>query len=129
MRTGYERFEQSDQGEEERRNSRPECRRFLRKLRGNRRDGIGGIFWRTYRNVRLRMALLVVFALAWWGILYPELCFTEDTIRQVTAADEDTPAVREVDYREIMKAAGDEIVIGSRLWEWLEERNWFRRGG
>lgn len=80
------------------------------------------------RNVRLRTALLAVFALAWWGILYPELCFTEDTVWQVSVADGRTRKVGEADLKEIMEAAGDEIVIGSRLLEWLEERNWFRRG-
>ncbi len=113
MWAGYKKTERSDQDME----------------KGIKRDDIGRIVRRAYRNVRLRTALLLVFALAWWGILYPELCFTEDTLQQVIVTDGGIRSVEEADYREIMDAAGDEIVIGSRLLEWLEERNWFRRGG
>jgi len=73
--------------------------------------------------------LLVFFAFAWWGLLYPELCFTEDTFRQVIVEDGEVITVKEACYREILDAEGDDIVIESRLLEWLEEMKWFRRGG
>lgn len=127
MQTGYDKSEQLNLDLEERQDIRQNWRYFPWKLRMSMR--IGKAIQKLYQNVRLRMSLLIVLAFAWWGILYPELCFTEDTVQQVIVADGETRTVRENDYKEIMNAAGDEIVIGSRLLEWLEERNWFRRGG
>ena len=63
------------------------------------------------------------------SLLYPELCFTEDTFRQVIVEDGEVITVKEACYREILDAEGDDIVIESRLLEWLEEMKWFRRGG
>ena len=81
------------------------------------------------KGQRFKGILLVFFAFAWWGLLYPELCFTEDTFRQVIVEDGEVIAVKEACYREILDAEGDDIVIESRLLEWLEEMKWFRRGG
>ena len=39
------------------------------------------------KGQRFKGILLVFFAFAWWGLLYPELCFTEDTFRQVIVED------------------------------------------
>ena len=55
-----------------------------------------------------------VFAAAWWGIFYPELCFSEDTCAVVRT--------EEINAADIWQASGDEIVIRSRLWEWCEEK-------
>ena len=81
------------------------------------------------KGQRFKCMLLVFFAFAWWGLLYPELCFTEDTFRQVIVEDGEVITVKEACYREILDAEGDDIVIESRLLEWLEEMKWFRRGG
>lgn len=81
------------------------------------------------KGQRFKGILLVFFAFAWWGLLYPELCFTEDTFRQVIVEDGEVITVKEAYYREILDAEGDDIVIESRLLEWLEEMKWFRRGG
>ena len=81
------------------------------------------------KGQRFKGILLVFFAFAWWGLLYPELCFTEDTFRQVIVEDGEVITVKEACYREILDAEGDDIVIESRLLEWLEEMTWFRRGG
>ena len=81
------------------------------------------------KGQRFKSILLVFFAFAWWGLLYPELCFTEDTFRQVIVEDGEVITVKEACYREILDAEGDDIVIESRLLEWLEEMKWFRRGG
>lgn len=95
-----------------------------------------------------------MFAAAWWGVLYPELCFTEETCQAVVAAGEeagepermgkDIPAdsgtvqqetaggsagsedeklgVKEqVSYQELWKCTGEDIVIRSRLLEWLKQ--------
>ncbi len=74
------------------------------------------------KGQRFKGILLVFFAFAWWGLLYPELCFTEDTFRQVIVEDGEVITVKEACYREILD-------IESRLLEWLEEMKWFRRGG
>ena len=84
-------------------------------------------FWE--KGQRFKGILLVFFAFTWWGLLYPELCFTEDTFRQVIVEDGEVITVKEACYREILDAEGDDIVIESRLLEWLEEMKWFRRGG
>ena len=81
------------------------------------------------KGQRFKGILLVFLAFAWWGLLYPELCFTEDTFRQVIVEDGEVITVKEACYREILDAEGDDIVIESRLLEWLEEMKWFRRGG
>ncbi|MDE6901347.1 MAG: hypothetical protein K2P22_01210 [Lachnospiraceae bacterium] len=81
------------------------------------------------KGQRFKGILLVFFAFAWWGLLYPELCFTEDTFRQVIVEDGEVITVKEACYSEILDAEGDDIVIESRLLEWLEEMKWFRRGG
>lgn len=81
------------------------------------------------KGQRFKGILLVFFAFAWWGLLYPELCFTEDTFRQVIVEDGEVITVKEACYREILDAECDDIVIESRLLEWLEEMKWFRRGG
>ena len=78
------------------------------------------------KGQRFKGILLVFFAFAWWGLLYPELCFTEDTFRQVIVEDGEVITVKEACYREILDAEGDDIVIESRLLEWLEGQEWFR---
>lgn len=75
-----------------------------------------------------------VFAAAWWGIFYPELCFSEDTctaVRIGTVREENGATQRqtegaqsgseEINAADVWRASGDEIVIGSRFWEWCEE--------
>ena len=61
-----------------------------------------------------------VFAAVWWGIFYPELCFSEETcalVQTETAQDESMV----IDAAAVWRASGDEIRISSWLWEWCEE--------
>lgn len=85
-----------------------------------------------------------LFAAAWWGIFYPELCFTEETCKAVTSEEAranglsvqeertggqgvpraETDALTasgQIEAAEVLGASGDEIVISSRFLEWLEE--------
>lgn len=77
-----------------------------------------------------------VFAAVWWGIFYPELCFSEETcalVRTENAQDEsretqsqaehwwNRSGLEEIDAAAVWRASGDEIKIRSRLWEWCEE--------
>lgn len=77
-------------------------------------------------QMRLQALVTGIFALAWWGILYPELCFTQDTCQQIVIENGEEKVVEETDYRDILAAGEDEIVIKSRLVEWLEEQEWFQ---
>lgn len=70
---------------------------------------------------RLRILTVSMFALTWWGILYPELCFTEETFEQVVVSEEFQGMTQQEIYEHLLKASGDEIVIKSRLLEWYEE--------
>ena len=77
---------------------------------------------RAYFDMRIRTAAVAVFALTWWGILYPELCFTDSTYSQIDAVDGQEIEAEQPDYRDILNASSDEIVIKSRLLEWIEQK-------
>lgn len=70
---------------------------------------------------RVRTLAVSIFALAWWGILYPELCFTEETFEQVVVSEEFQEMTKQEIYDSLLKASGDELVIRSRFLEWYEE--------
>ena len=95
----------------------------------NNRQTFRQIIWKGYCDLRLRAAFTIILAFTWWGVLYPELCFTKDTFLKITVTEDGESMPEEADYREIMNASGDDIVIRSRLLEWLEEQDWFRHGG
>lgn len=71
-----------------------------------------------FLNQRYRIAALGVVALVWWCVFYPELCFPQDTYEVVDDAD----TAEEEKYSDILQADYDQIVIGSRLLEWLENK-------
>ena len=77
---------------------------------------------RAYCDMRLRAAAAGVFALAWWGIFYPELCFSDNTYAQVEVVSGQETETGQSDYRDILNASGDEIVIKSRLLEWIGQK-------
>ena len=59
-----------------------------------------------------------LFAAVWWGIFYPELCFTEETCEAVVTAETQTEDMSgQIGAAEIWDASGDEIVISSRFLE------------
>ena len=86
------------------------------------RQNIKQILLKASGNARLRTAAAGVMALTWWGLLYPELCFTDNTCTQITVTDGQEIEAGQADYRDILDATGDEIIVKSRLWEWLEEK-------
>lgn len=59
-----------------------------------------------------------MFAAAWWGIFYPELCFTEETCEVIQSGEAQTEAI---EAEKVWRASGKELVISSRLLEWCEE--------
>ncbi|MCD7724617.1 MAG: DUF2045 domain-containing protein [Clostridiales bacterium] len=94
------------------------------------------VLTKWYRNLRFGTWTTAVFAAAWWGILYPELCFTEETCQAVIVEEAEENAVQrektqetpegqilsgEITYRDLFKATGEDVVVKSRLLEWLEQ--------
>lgn len=69
-------------------------------------------------NQRNRIAAFGVMALVWWCVFYPELCFPQDTYEIV----DDEDIVEEENYPDILQADDEQIVIGSRLLEWLRNK-------
>ena len=85
-------------------------------------------------------AAVGVAALIWWCVLYPELCFPRDTYEAVyetqkndvldtadsivDTADGNMESVTEISgvYPDILKADDEQIVISSRLFEWLSRK-------
>lgn len=86
------------------------------------REKLKGFLQRSCYDLRLRTAAVCMAALAWWGVLYPELCFTENTCVQVIVSQGQEIVMEQTEYQEILSASGDEIVVKSRLLEWLEEK-------
>lgn len=89
---------------------------------------------RIYCSLRIRAWMTTVFAAAWWGILYPELCFTEETCEAVMASDSEQAEdeqetvqqnrvwradAEQTAYIELLEATGDDIIVSSRFVEWL----------
>lgn len=70
---------------------------------------------------KLRTLAVSIFAMAWWGILYPELCFTEETFDQVVIEEDFQEMTEQEVYEHLLKASGDELVFRSRFLEWYEE--------
>lgn len=58
-------------------------------------------------------------ALIWWGVLYPELCFPQDTYDIICEEEGEIPA--DESYCRLLWADEEQIVIKSRLWEWIEQ--------
>ena len=92
------------------------------------------ILWKGYYNLKIRAWMTVAFAASWWGILYPELCFTEATCQAVVieecavAEDQQNDMckkktqqedLRQPTYREMLETTGDEVVVKSRFLEWM----------
>lgn len=85
----------------------------------------------------MRILVGLCAALGWWGLLYPELVLTPDTVK-VSVQDEDgnlVPLEQEWSgegslYRELLNADGGQIALRSRLlkdissfWEAFHDRD------
>lgn len=87
------------------------------------RGNLKSFIQRSCCGLHLRMAVMCMTALAWWGVLYPELCFTENTCVQVIVLQGQEIVMEQCDYQEILNASGDEVVVKSRILEWLEKKS------
>lgn len=66
--------------------------------------------------------LLVMMTLGWWSIFYPELCFSEDIFQPVQREERDAVLNRQ-EGKYIFRDSGEEVVVTSRLWEWITEQS------
>lgn len=57
------------------------------------------------------------FAFVWWCVLYPELCFPQDTYEAVYESGEES---EEGNFRGLLQAEEEQVIVKSRLLEWLE---------
>ena len=86
------------------------------------RQIIKQILLKRYYDLRIRAVMTGMFAFVWWGILYPELCFTDSTYTQVSVVDGQEIETEQPDYRDFLQVESDGIVIKSRLLEWIEQK-------
>lgn len=92
---------------------------------------------------RMRAAGLLagVFAFVWWCVLYPELCFPQDTYEAVyeaggdgaekegmekentekESAGQEKSVSAEENCRRLLQADKEQVIVKSRLLEWLEQ--------
>lgn len=63
-----------------------------------------------------------VFAFVWWCVLYPELCFPQDTYEKVYETEADHAEAVEEKYRGLLQADKEQVIVKSRLLEWLEQQ-------
>lgn len=62
-------------------------------------------------------------AFVWWFLLYPELCFPEDTYEIEYDAGESKEALSDEEiYDMLMLSDEGHIVIKSRILEWLKKK-------
>lgn len=72
------------------------------------------------KSLSIRIIIGLCAALGWWGLLYPELVLTPDTVKIVAEDGEEEPAPLEWSfdsrlYQELLKAGRDRLVPRSRL--------------
>lgn len=96
----------------------------------------------------LRGAVLLAGALVWWCVLYPELCFPQDTYEAVSEDAEnmesEEPGYGGMEYRKsgpafcqegvlaeencggLLQAEEEQVIVKSRLLEWLEQSGYIK---
>lgn len=74
-------------------------------------------------KLKMKKAIWLIFAFGWWGVLYPELTLTEDTLRIVWVTDEVPEDWGEESatkiYYDLLQAEPKQIKIKSKLLELL----------
>lgn len=61
--------------------------------------------------------LIAMMSLMFWGILYPQFSLTRDTYCCPEGVEKDP----EKDFFKILDAPLGDIIVRSRLWEWIKE--------
>ncbi len=90
------------------------------------------------QRLKKKNTIWLVIMLCWWGFLFPELTFTEDSLRVVYTEEvqgeklEDgqevpTEVIAQIEssqwdkYVELLSAEPEQVKIKSRLLEWLKD--------
>lgn len=78
----------------------------------------------------LSSAAVGALALLWWGVLYPELCFPEDTYEIICEHNGETNQDISIDAKKwqitdescygMLDADEERIIVSSRFLEWLK---------
>lgn len=85
--------------------------------------------YKTYIYSISRYLLVGGAALCWWGLFMPQMLLNSDTCRVVGAESrqeaqqllEENPRA----YWELLQADEDEVVLKSKLWEYVSNMGWF----
>lgn len=70
------------------------------------------------------IGLLIMITVGWWGLMYPEYCLSENVVEMVCdiTAEESREEISEEELlQNLLRAQPEEIVIKSRLYEYLKE--------
>lgn len=59
-------------------------------------------------------------ALVWWGVLYPELCFPQDTYDIICEMGEEEISEEDM-CRQLLWADEEQIIVTSRLLQWIKQ--------
>lgn len=75
-----------------------------------------------FSELRMKFAGIAAgaFACVWWAVLYPELCFPEDTYDIIYEMEEEDISGDESRHQ-LLRADEEQIVIRSRLLEWIKQ--------
>lgn len=79
--------------------------------------------WKENLRLVITGALTGMSAFVWWFLLYPELCFPQDTYEIVCELpDEEEDCLEEDIYGQLITADDGQIIIKSKLLEWLKKK-------
>lgn len=59
-------------------------------------------------------------AFVWWGVLYPELCFPQDTYDIMYEMEEEGISGEDM-CRRLLGADEEQIIVTSRLLQWIKQ--------
>ncbi|MDE5867202.1 MAG: hypothetical protein K2H31_11490 [Lachnospiraceae bacterium] len=79
--------------------------------------------WKEYLRTAAMGIFTVASAFVWWFLLYPELCFPEDTyeiVYEEQGMEEDCS--EEEIFSQLMLSDEGQLVIKSRILEWLKKK-------
>lgn len=78
--------------------------------------------WKEYLRMAATGIVTVMSAFVWWFLLYPELCFPEDTyeiVYEEQGMEED--CTDEEIFSRLMLSDEGQLVIKSRILEWIRK--------
>lgn len=78
--------------------------------------------WKEYLRMAATSIVMVTSAFVWWFLLYPELCFPEDTYEIVYEEQgmEEDGSDEEI-FSQLMLSDEGRLVIKSRILEWIRK--------